>query len=208
MLFVLSESPPHHHARRRQSERERHPNAHQSVVQHESAEIAHGQRDDEEGDERNQHQRLHVGDTAQRVRVVYLHAVAELVDEERQEQREHTRRHLGAVCKPSADTVAQQEDDAAEHHLEHHHKTQTRSHGVAHVLHVVLSVEVARAHSHRSTQSVVDHERELRDGRHHLMRRQGYRAEPSHHDDRERERRRLHAHLQRDRRAERAEAAQ
>lgn len=199
VLFVLSESPPHHHARRCQSERECHPHAHQSVAQHEAAEVAHGQRDDEEGDERNEHQWLHIGDAAQRVGVVDLHAVAKLIDEERQEQREHSRRHLRAVGEPRTYVVAQQEDGAAKHHLKHHHQVQTRRHRVAHVLHVALTVEVACAYSHRSPKSVVDHERELRDGCHHLVRCQGNGAEPAHHDDGERERRCLHTHLQRNR---------
>ena len=45
----FSETPPHHDARTCQSEGERHPYANESVAHYESAQIAYGQRNDEEG---------------------------------------------------------------------------------------------------------------------------------------------------------------
>ena len=105
----FSETPPHHDARTCQSEGERHPYANESVAHYESAQIAYGQRNDEEGYEGNHHKRLHVGYSAQRVGVVYLLAVAKLIDEEGQHERQYRCRHLGRIGKPRADVVAQKE---------------------------------------------------------------------------------------------------
>ena len=206
-LGHLPEPPPHHDARRGKAEGERHPDAHQAKLEHKATQVAHGQRDDEKGDERNDHEGFHVGYATQGVGVIDLQAVAKLIDEEWQHEREHRGRHLGRVGEPTADMVAQQEDDAAQHQLKRHHDVQARRHRVEHVHVVALAVEVARAHSHGGPQSVIHHEGKLRYGAHHLMGGQGDGAEPSHHDDRQRERSRLHAHLEGDGCAEREHAA-
>lgn len=94
--------------------------------------------------------------------------------------------------------MAQTEHDAGQHYLQSKHEAETGTHGKAYAVTVGLSVEAAHTYGDSRSEPVVYHERELRDCEHHLMGRQSHRAEPAHHDHTQAERRRLHAHLQRD----------
>ena len=79
---------------------------------------------------------------------------------------------------------------------------ETRKCGAAHILHIVLPLEIADTHRHRCAHTVVHHKRELRDGQHYLMGCQSDSAQPAHHDGAKAERGRLHSHLQTDRPAQ------
>ena len=181
----MAESPPHHDASACQSEGESHPYAYKSEVQYESAQIAHGQRDNEEGNEGNNHQRLNVGNATQRIGIVYLQSVAKLVYKEGQHKCQYSRRHLGRIGKPSTYLVAQKEDYAALDNLKSHHNVQSGNNRMLGIDAIALSVEVACAHSNSRSKTVVHHKGELRDSDHNLMRRQGDGAKPSHHNNRQ-----------------------
>ena len=161
VFHLLAESPPHHYTRCGESEGECHPHAYKSVAEHEAAQIAYGQRYDEEGYEGDDHKRLNVGNAAQGVGVVYLQAVAKLIDEERQHECEYSRRYFSRIGKPSAHVIAQQEYYSGKEQLQCHHYMQSCQNSVARVGVVVLSVEIACAHGNGSSKTVVHHKGEL-----------------------------------------------
>ena len=106
---LMSESEIEHQSCTGESEWEGKPDACQAPIEHETEQIACRKGDDEIGDEGNVHHRLNIGNTAEGIRVVALHAVTELIDDEWNDEASHHKGYFGIVGKPTAYLVTKQE---------------------------------------------------------------------------------------------------
>ena len=109
LFYLLAESEIEHQSCTGKSEREREPDAGQSPIEHEAEEVACRKGDDEVGNEGDVHHRLHIGYATEGIGVSALQAVAKLVDDERNDEVSYHESHFGAVRKPTAYLVAEQE---------------------------------------------------------------------------------------------------
>ena len=105
LFYLLAESEIEHQSCAGESEREGEPDACQAPIEHETEQIACRKGDDEIGNESDVHHRFHIGNTAEGIRVVALHAVAELIDDERNDEAGHHEGYFGIVRKPTADFI-------------------------------------------------------------------------------------------------------
>ena len=192
---LLAEAEPVHDAGAGEAEGEGEPDADDAAVEHKAEEVAGGQGDDEVGDEGVEQHGSDVGDAAQGVGEVDLQGVAKLIEQEGEDGLCHHEADGLAVGEPRADVVAQQEDGDAGEHQQGEHDVETVAGGAAHVLQIVLAVEIADSHSYGGTHAVVHHEAYLRNGHHNLVAGQLQAAEPAYHDGAEAERGGFHAHL-------------
>ena len=78
---LMSETEIEHQPCTGKSEGEGEPDAGQAPIEYETKEVSCRKGDDEVGDEGNVHHRLYIGNTAEGIGIVALHAVAELVDD-------------------------------------------------------------------------------------------------------------------------------
>ena len=102
---LMSETEIEHQSCAGQAEGEGKPDAGQAPIEYETEKVACREGDDEIGDEGIEHDRLYVGNTAEGIRVVALHAVAELVDNERDDEASHHEGYFGIVRKPTSDFI-------------------------------------------------------------------------------------------------------
>ena len=137
-----------------------------------------------------------MGEAAQGVGIVGLHAVAKLIDDEGDDGQRNQAYHFGRRGEEGANAAAAQENGDADGHG--HAENELKS-GMRHCLGpliVVLPMEIAHADGYGGRHAIVEHIAQLANGEHHLMGGQGCGANPSHHDARQAEGGRLHAHLQ------------
>ena len=105
LFCLLAESEIEHQSCTGKSEGEGEPDTGQSPVENETEEIACRKGDDEIGDEGDVHHRFHIGNAAEGIGIVALHAVAELVDDERDDEASHHEGYFGIVRKPTSDFI-------------------------------------------------------------------------------------------------------
>ena len=105
LSYLLAESEIEHQPCAGESEWEGEPDAGQSPIEHEAEEVACRKGDDEVGNEGIEHDRLNIGNTAEGIGIVALHAVAELVDNERDDEASHHEGYFGIVRKPTSDFI-------------------------------------------------------------------------------------------------------
>ena len=103
---LMSESEIEHQSCTGESEWEGEPDAGQAPVEDETEQIACRKGDDEVGYEGNVHHRLNIGNAAEGIGIVALHAVAELVDDERDDEASHHEAYFGIVRKPTSDFIS------------------------------------------------------------------------------------------------------
>ena len=105
LSYLLVESEIEHQSCTGEPEWEGEPDAGQSPIEHEAEEVACRKGDDEIGNEGIEHDRLNIGNTAEGIGIVALHAVAELVDDERDDEASHHEAYFGIVRKPTSDFI-------------------------------------------------------------------------------------------------------
>ena len=101
----MSETEIEHQSCTGESERKGEPDAGQAPIEHEAEEVACRKGDDEIGNEGIEHDRLNIGNTAEGIGIVALHAVAKLIDDERDDEAGHHEGHFIIVRKPTADFI-------------------------------------------------------------------------------------------------------
>ena len=104
---LMSETEIEHQPCAGESEREGEPDAGQAPIEYEAEEVARREGDDEIGNEGIEHDRLYIGNTAEGIGVVALHAVAELIDDERDDEAGNHKGYFGIVCKPTTYFIPQ-----------------------------------------------------------------------------------------------------
>ena len=104
---LMSESEIEHQPCAGESEGEGEPDACQAPIENETEQIACRKGDDEIGNEGIEHDRLNIGNTAEGIGIVALHAVAELVDDERDDEASHHKGYFIIVRKPTTDFIPQ-----------------------------------------------------------------------------------------------------
>ena len=109
LFRLLTEPQPEHQAGTGEAEGEGEPDACQTPVEYEAEEVACREGDDEIGNEGEVHHRLHIGYATKGVGVGALQPIAKLVDDERNDEAGYHESHFGAVRKPTAYLVAEQE---------------------------------------------------------------------------------------------------
>ena len=109
LFRLLTKPQPEHQAGTGEAEGEGEPDACQTPVKYEAEEVACREGDDEIGNEGDVHHRLHIGYATEGIRVVALHAVAELIDDERDDEAGYHKGYFGIVGKPTAYLVTEQE---------------------------------------------------------------------------------------------------
>ena len=102
---LMSETEIEHQSCAGQAEGEGKPDAYQVPIENETEQIACRKGDDEIGNEGIEHDRYHIGNAAEGIGVVALHAVAELVNDERDDEAGHHEGHFMTFRKPTADFV-------------------------------------------------------------------------------------------------------
>ena len=107
LSYLLAETEIEHQSCTGESEWEGEPDAGQAPIEHEAEEVACRKGDDEIGDEGNVHHRLNIGNTAEGIGIVALHAVAELIDDERVDEASHHTGYFIIVRKPTTDFIPQ-----------------------------------------------------------------------------------------------------
>ena len=107
LSYLLAESEIEHQSCTGESEGEGKPDAGQAPIEHEAEEVARRERDDEISNESDVHHRFHVGNAAEGIGIVALHAVAELIDDERDDEASHHEGYFGIVRKPTTDFIPQ-----------------------------------------------------------------------------------------------------
>ena len=105
LFYLLAESEIEHQPCAGESEREGEPDAGQAPIENETEQIACRKGDDEIGDEGDVHHRFHIGNAAEGIGIVALHAVAELIDDERDDEASHHKGYFGIVRKPTSDFI-------------------------------------------------------------------------------------------------------
>ena len=104
---LMSESEIEHQSCTGESEWEGKPDACQAPIEDEAEEVARRERDDEIGNEGIEHDRLNIGNTAEGIGIVALHAVAELIDDERDDEAGHHEGYFIIVRKPTTYFIPQ-----------------------------------------------------------------------------------------------------
>ena len=107
LSYLLAESEIEHQPCAGESEREGKPDAYQAPIENETEQIACRKGDDEIGNEGIEHDRLNIGNAAEGIGVVALHAVAELIDDERDDEASHHKGYFIIVRKPTTDVIPQ-----------------------------------------------------------------------------------------------------
>ena len=107
LSYLLAESEIEHQSCTGKSEGEGEPDTGQAPIEHEAEEVARRERDDEIGNEGIEHDRLNIGNTAEGIGIVALHAVAELVDDERDDEASHHKVYFIIVRKPTTYIIPQ-----------------------------------------------------------------------------------------------------
>ena len=107
LFYLLAESEIEHQSCTGKSEGEGEPDACQAPIENETKEVSRWKRDDEISNESDVHHRFHIGNTAEGIRVVALHAVAELIDDERDDEAGHHKGYFIIVRKPTTDFIPQ-----------------------------------------------------------------------------------------------------
>ena len=107
LSYLLAETEIEHQSCTGESEREGEPDAGQSPIEHEAEEVACRKGDDEVGNEGIEHDRFHIGNAAEGIGIVALHAVAELIDDERDDEASHHEGYFSIVRKPTTDFIPQ-----------------------------------------------------------------------------------------------------
>ena len=173
LSYLLAESEIEHQPCAGQTEREGEPDAGQSPIEHEAEEIACRKGDDEIGDEGDVHHRFHIGNAAEGIGIVALHAVAELIDDERDDEAGHHECYFIIVCKPTTYFIPQQEEGNGytDGHGQDDVKACTGS--MTNSFCVLLPVEIADTYRYGSSHAIIHHISQLTDGHHHLMGCQG-----------------------------------
>ena len=105
LFYLLAESEIEHQPCAGESEREGEPDACQAPIEHEAEEVACRKGDDEVGNEGIEHDRFHIGNAAEGIGIVTLHAIAELIDDERDDEASHHEAYFGIVRKPTSDFI-------------------------------------------------------------------------------------------------------
>ena len=102
---LMSETEIEHPPCAGEAEGEGKPDAGQAPIEYETEKVARRERDDEISNESDVHHRFHIGNAAEGIGIVALHAVAELVDDERDDEASHHEGYFGIVRKPTADFI-------------------------------------------------------------------------------------------------------
>ena len=105
LSYLLAETEIEHQSCTGKSEGEGEPDTGQAPIEYETKEVSRWKRDDEIGNEGIKHDRLNIGNTAEGIGIVALHAVAELVDDERDDEASHHECYFGIVRKPTSDFI-------------------------------------------------------------------------------------------------------
>lgn len=190
-----NETEPIKYACAQQTHGKRAPNAYKAPAAVYAEEPAERQRHHEIGEKGYPDERTHARNAAQGVGKGVLKAVAKLIDDERYDGLRHEHTHLGAVCKPVAERIAQQEHGHREHEGYEHDDMKAGIGSVAHGGGVALTVEIAHPDGYCGSHAAVDHIEQLRGRERYLMGGKGRYANPAHEDGRERKGRALHAEL-------------
>lgn len=104
---LMSETEIEHQPCAGEAEGEGKPDAGQAPIEHEAEEVACRKGDDEIGNEGIEHDRFHIGNAAEGIGIVALHAVAELIDDERDDEAGHHEGYFIIVRKPTTDFIPQ-----------------------------------------------------------------------------------------------------
>ena len=107
LFYLLAESEIEHQPCAGESEREGEPDACQAPIENETEKVACRKGDDEIGNEGIEHDRLNIGNAAEGIGVVALHAVAELIDDERDDEASHHKGYFIIVRKPTTYFIPQ-----------------------------------------------------------------------------------------------------
>ena len=94
-----SETEPIKHAGHGETEGKCAPNAHQTCIKIDAKKITQGQRNDEIRQESHINQRPDIRQTAQRIGIVGLHTVAELIDDKRDNGHGNHADNIAGVCE-------------------------------------------------------------------------------------------------------------
>ena len=105
LFYLLAETEIEHQSCTGESEGEGEPDTGQAPIEYETKEVSRWKRDDEISNESDVHHRLYIGNTAEGIRVVALHAVAELIDDERDDEAGYHKGYFGIVRKPTSDFI-------------------------------------------------------------------------------------------------------
>ena len=105
LSYLFPEAKVEHYSCTGKSEGEGEPDAGQAPIENETEKVACRKGDDEVGNEGIEHDRLNIGNTAEGIGIVALHAVAELVDDERDDEASHHEGYFGIVRKPTSDFI-------------------------------------------------------------------------------------------------------
>ena len=105
LSYLLAESEIEHQPCAGESEGEGKPDAGQAPIEYETEKVARRERDDEISNESDVHHRFHIGNAAEGIGIVALHAVAELIDDERDDEAGHHEGYFGIVRKPTSDFI-------------------------------------------------------------------------------------------------------
>ena len=105
LSYLFPEAKVEHYSCAGETEGEGKPNACQAPIENETEQIACRKGDDEIGNEGIEHDRFHIGNAAEGIGIVALHAVAELIDDERDDEASHHEAYFGIVRKPTSDFI-------------------------------------------------------------------------------------------------------
>ena len=108
LSYLLAETEIEHQSCTGESERKGEPDASQSPIEYKAKKVARRKRDDEISNESDVHHRFHIGNAAEGIGIVALHAVAELIDDERNDEAGHHKGYFIIVRKPTTYLVAEQ----------------------------------------------------------------------------------------------------
>ena len=107
LSYLLAETEIEHQSCTGESEWEGEPDAGQAPIEYETEKVARRERDDEISNESDVHHRFHIGNAAEGIGIVALHAVAELIDDERDDEAGHHEGYFIIVRKPTTDFIPQ-----------------------------------------------------------------------------------------------------
>ena len=105
LFYLLAESEIEHQPCAGKSEGEGEPDTGQAPIEYETKEVSRWKGDDEIGNEGIEHDWFHIGNAAEGIGIVALHAVTELVDDERDDEASHHEGYFGIVRKPTSDFI-------------------------------------------------------------------------------------------------------
>ena len=105
LLDLLAETEPEHESGAGKSEWKREPNTCQPPIKSKTEEVSGRKGNDKVGDEGDIHGRFYIGNTAECIGVVALHAVAKLVNDERQDEACYHKCYFIIISEPTADFI-------------------------------------------------------------------------------------------------------